>query len=178
MKIQSRADADRQPIHAGYERLFRQCERLDERRRSRHVLRAGHGIGQEVGHVVASRKAARRSKKDDHADRVVVIGLFQRGRHPLIHAGGDGILLFGPVEADHEDAVAVIRVLNEDMAFAHDALLQAKMAWEASRLAAPETTRSFRVAVSASRFSAANRHSATRFSRLPSPISARAPLAR
>ncbi|MNI32876.1 hypothetical protein D3C73_868000 [compost metagenome] len=115
MEVECRADTDCQTIDAGDERLFGQCQRLDEQGAGRRLRGSRHGITDEIAHVVAGGKTAFGAEKHDGLHLVIGIGLFERRRHALIHGRGDGVLLFRPVEADDQNAGIGVGTLDDDM---------------------------------------------------------------
>jgi hypothetical protein len=165
MQVDGRADADRQPVDAGDDRLGRRGQRVEERPDVVAVI-AAHGDRQEILQVVARRERPRRSEEDMHAHFRVGLAVCERRRHRVIHGAGDGVLLVRPVQPD---GLHRIRALD-DYVIGHSRSPQATRNSPAScRLAAPVSTVRRSAAVSPARFSAWKRQSAAR-----SPFSASA----
>ena len=169
MQVERRADADRDAVDAGDNRLLRRGERGEEIPDFQSALAAG-GNRHEVVEIVACGECSWNAEKDMHADGRIGIAHGECGGHHLIHGAGERVLLVRPVHADHLDRAAALDddVLRHVCPYAEIRLLPA-----ASKPSPPLHTWSRNEPVSPARFSAKKRQSAMRLAD-PSASAARA----
>src|SRR6202790_1575165 len=97
------ADADRDAVDRGDDRLDVVRERIEKFRRVGCARRigVGGGVPQKFLNVVAGGKHARAAGDDEAADLWIVLRGVDRVAHGAIHFLGDRVLLFGPPQLDH-----------------------------------------------------------------------------
>lgn len=114
MKVDGRADADRNAVGSRQQRLVEDRDLVEEGLDiAGLVLAFRHG--QEVGNVVAGGKTAGDTEQDHGPDGVVVIGAGECHGHGAIHVARDRILLRRPVHADDENAGMGLKAFERDV---------------------------------------------------------------
>ena len=111
MQVERGADADRDAVDAGDDRLFHPGQRHQEIPDLGAAVAAG-GDDHEIGEVVAGREGAGHAEEDMDADRRIGVALGKGRRHFRVHGARQGVLLVRTVHADDLDGALA---LDEDM---------------------------------------------------------------